>query len=230
MTGTHKRSSRLLDAATLAMVAMALLVGLRNLLGRPDQHGRSAVLSNHVTGWEGYSKVSFRVGAKAPRYTVVEFSDFSCVYCQRMVPVIRQLRQELGADVAFVYRHAMLRPSARPSALATECAARQGVAEALHDELFLAGGVPPSDGWLKAAARAGAKDTVEFRVCLLSHSADSAVISDSAAAANLGVRGTPTFLLNGALVEGSLTVEEMKTYLGAELPFPYRLRQLLLRE
>jgi hypothetical protein len=51
---------------------------------------------------------------------------------------------------------------------------------------------------------------VEFRICLLSHSADYAVTSDSAAAANLGIGGTPIFLLNGALVEESLTAEELK--------------------
>jgi protein-disulfide isomerase len=228
MTDRNGRFSWLLDLASVVMIGLAIIIGIRNLWNRPQSDGRSSVVTQDVKEWRGYANASFRLGASTAKYTIVEFSDFACVYCQRMAPVVRQVREEIGEDVTFVYRHAMFRPNARPLALATECAARQGVAEALHDELFSNRGSLPSDGWPMAALRAGAGDTVTFKLCLESADAASAVLNDSIATSNLGVRGTPTFLLNNVLVEGSLSAEDMKELLGVKPTMISRIRKLFV--
>jgi protein-disulfide isomerase len=228
MADGNSRFSRLLDLATVVMIALAIIIGLRNSWNRPQRDGRSSIVNQDVKEWRGYTNASFRVGANTAKYTIVEFSDFACVYCQRMAPIVRRVREEIGEDVTFVYRHAMFRPNSRPLALATECAARQGVAEALHDELFSSRGSLPSDGWPMAALRAGARDTIKFKLCLASADAASAVLDDSIATANLGVRGTPTFLLNNILVEGSLSAEDMKELLGVKPNMMAKIRRLLV--
>ena len=79
-----------------------------------------------------------------------------------------------------------------------------------------------------AALRAGAGDTVTFKLCLESADAASAVLNDSIATSNLGVRGTPTFLLNNVLVEGSLSAEDMKELLGVKPTMISRIRKLFV--
>ncbi|MGB1277403.1 MAG: DsbA family protein, partial [Nannocystaceae bacterium] len=60
--------------------------------------------------------------------TIVEYSDFQCPYCEKVVPTINQIKEAYPNDVRVVFRQRPLgmHPQARPAAQAVLAAHRQG--------------------------------------------------------------------------------------------------------
>ena len=70
--------------------------------------------------------------------TIVEFSDFQCPYCVRARPTVKQVREEYGDKVRFVFRHFPLdfHAQAQKAGEATACAGEQGKFWEMHDLLW----------------------------------------------------------------------------------------------
>ncbi|MCE9540615.1 MAG: thioredoxin domain-containing protein, partial [Bacteroidetes bacterium] len=67
---------------------------------------------------------------------LVEYGDFQCSDCGRAYPMIKAIRQALGDDLKFVFRHFPLteiHPQAVNAALAAEAAALQNKFWEMHD-------------------------------------------------------------------------------------------------
>ena len=70
---------------------------------------------------------------------VEEYSDFQCPACKATVPVLEQVREEFGDDIAFTYNHFPLESihdRAFAAAVASEAAREQGKFQEYHDILF----------------------------------------------------------------------------------------------
>ena len=74
--------------------------------------------------------VSSRDHARGPRSAVVslvEYGDFECPYCRAAVDIVNGLRQALGEQLTFTFRHFPMRevhPHAQHAAEIAEAAAR----------------------------------------------------------------------------------------------------------
>lgn len=165
-----------------------------------------------------------RRGPDTAWVTVVEYSDFQCPYCAGAEPLVRQLLQDRPDDVRLVYRQFPLsllapgfHPAALPAAEATECARlqpRAGTADgwfwevhdgifARHDDLVTAQ-ADPGPLLRDIAASADGLDLAAWDACMADHATRPRVEADLAAAQQeAGVRGTPTFVVNGTKVEGA---------------------------
>lgn len=65
------------------------------------------------------------------RLVLVEYSDFSCGFCQRFHPTMKQIMAEYGDQIAWVYRHyPFLGPSSMTAATAADCVGSLGGDEA----------------------------------------------------------------------------------------------------
>lgn len=78
------------------------------------------------------------LGNKKAKVTIVEYSDFECPYCQKVLPTLKQVMETYGDQVRLVYRHFPLsfHPYAEQAAEASQCAADQGKFWPLHDKFF----------------------------------------------------------------------------------------------
>jgi len=78
------------------------------------------------------------VGADNAPITLVEYSDFECPYCGRVVPTIDQLMQTYSGKIKLVFRHFPLsfHQSAKKAAVAAECANKQGKFWEMYKKLF----------------------------------------------------------------------------------------------
>lgn len=152
--------------------------------------------------------VPARGPADAP-VTIIEYSDYTCVYCRRFFetqegPLFERYRGKLR----LVYKNfplTGLRSWSEDAALAGACAFRQGNDQfwALHEKLFheaprLREGRP----LYRALARDAGLDLPAFTTCLDNRAALADVTRDVEEGDRLGVNGTPTFYVNGRPVEG----------------------------
>jgi protein-disulfide isomerase len=143
--------------------------------------------------------------------TIVEFSDFECGYCKRFNDTTLQqvLDQYVKTGkVKFSYRHyPFLAASSLPKAIVSECAAEQGKFWEMHNVLFGGQIGRGSEQEINAQAIAFAKqwnlDEAKFNNCLSDAAVRERVMKDAEVAQQSGVRGTPTFFVNGEPLVGA---------------------------
>jgi protein-disulfide isomerase len=155
--------------------------------------------------------------ADAP-ITIVEFSDFQCPYCRRVVPTLDKVLEKYPKDVRLVYRHLPLRSHerARPAAEASLCAGEQEQFWAYHDKLF-DNSRQLEDGHLLGYAEQIGLDKKRFQECLESGRFSAQVETDLQEASRVGITGTPAFVVNGVLISGAKPPEEFYRVIDAEL-------------
>jgi protein-disulfide isomerase len=157
--------------------------------------------------------------ADAP-ITIIEFSDYECPFCRRWhTEVYPKLLETYGDQIRFVYRDFPLESihaNAKPAAEAANCANEQGVFWDFHDKLFsMELGLSP-EAYQEYASQLDL-DTGAFQDCIESGRFQQEVQSDFEFAANLGVRSTPTFFINGIAVVGAQPFEVFQQVIEREL-------------
>jgi protein-disulfide isomerase len=137
---------------------------------------------------------------------------------------LRQIEEEYVSKglVRFGYQHIIILGSeSQLSAEASECAAEQDAFWPYHDRLFAAqkgknlGAFSKEN--LKAYAAELGLDAASFNQCLDSGRYTTIVSEESRAASMMGVRSTPSFLVNGVPVIGAQPFEVFKQYIESEL-------------
>jgi protein-disulfide isomerase len=150
--------------------------------------------------------------------TIVEFSDFQCPFCARAETTIDRILQAYPGKVRVVWRDFPLpfHENATPAALLARAARGQGRFWQLHKQLFASQAALDRAGLERAATAAGV-DPAQVRAALEQPATRAALNADVAAASKLGVRGTPTFFVNGRRLVGAQPFERFKTVIDEEL-------------
>lgn len=136
--------------------------------------------------------------------TIVEFSEFQCPFCRRVLTTLREVEERYRGRVRLVFRHFPLarHKDAPKAAEAAECARGQGRFWEMHDRLFEnAERLGIAD--LKRHARAVGLDGAAFDACLDSGRHEGRWRRDLADAESYGASGTPMFFVNGRLISGA---------------------------
>jgi protein-disulfide isomerase len=143
--------------------------------------------------------------------TLVEYGDYECPYCGRAEPVIRELLDEFGDDLRYVWRHLPLNdvhPNAQNAAEAAEAAAAQGAFWGMHDKLIHNQdqlGAPDPE---RHAEELGL-DVERFRDEMRRRVYAPRVAEDVSSADASDVAGTPGFFINGRRHRGAYDVETL---------------------
>jgi protein-disulfide isomerase len=147
--------------------------------------------------------------------TIVAFTDYQCPFCKRADATITQLRAAYGDQVRIVVAEKPLpmHDRARPAALAALAASAQGAFEKMHARLF-AGAL--DDASITAAATDLGLDLPRFEADRAG-SAVAALAQAGALADKLGVRGTPSFFINGRRLVGAQPIEAFRAILDERL-------------
>lgn len=152
------------------------------------------------------------------KVVLIQFSDFECPFCSRVVPTMAQIEQNYGDKVAIYFRNFPLpfHSSAQKAAEAAQCANEQGKFWVMHDKLFANQNALSVDN-LKSYAKDLGLDTAKFNTCLDSGKMAALVQSDLAAGQAVGVSGTPTTFVNGKAIVGAYPYDAFKAAIDAEL-------------
>lgn len=157
--------------------------------------------------------------ANAP-ITIIEFSDYECPYCRRWHDeVFGRLVETYPEQVRLVYRDfplSSIHANAFPAAEAANCANEQGAFWEFHDRLFSMELGLGTDAYRQYASQLGL-DTQAFIKCLESGRYREEIQADYDFAADLGVRSTPTFFINGIAIVGAQPFEVFQQVIEKEL-------------
>jgi protein-disulfide isomerase len=141
--------------------------------------------------------------------TVVEFFDYRCGYCQRMAATLTQLLAE-DRNVRLVYKELpILGPESVLAARAALAARAQGKYLPFHGALLAAGGPLTLEEILKVA-RTIPLDTEKLQADMQAPEIQEALQRNRALAQQLGIRGTPAFIVGAELVPGALELPRLK--------------------
>jgi protein-disulfide isomerase len=149
--------------------------------------------------------------------TLVEYGDYECPYCGRAEAVIRELLDEFGDDLRYVWRHLPLNdvhPNAQNAAEAAEAAASQGAFWEMHDKLIHNQdqlGAPDPEGHAEELGL----DVGRFRDEMQRRVYAARVAEDVSSADASGVGGTPGFFINGRRHRGAYDVETLSRLVRA---------------
>jgi protein-disulfide isomerase len=160
----------------------------------------------------------FKGGAQAP-VTIVEFTDFHCLFCKRVQPTLAELQTRFGDKVKLVHKDYpidRLHPHARKGHEAARCAAEQGKFWAYNDLLY-AYAPKASPEQLKDFAREAGLDLAAFDGCLASGKHRAAIEKDIEEGTRAGVTGTPSFFINGRMLSGAQPLEKFVQLIEEEL-------------
>ena len=151
------------------------------------------------------------VGPAHAPVMVVEYGDFECPNCKQAAPAVKILMARFAGRVRFVYRHFPLEgvhPHALQAALAAEAAGAQGKFWPMHDRLF------DSQSHFKLPQLRGYAERLELDMAR--YDADMAeqvylqrVREHIESGEKSGVRGTPTFFVDGAIQDVSFGLQHL---------------------
>ena len=157
-------------------------------------------------------------GAKQPKVTIVEFSEFQCPFCSRVNPTISELVKTYGNDVQVQFRHNPLpfHNNAMIASLAGEAAREQGKFWEMHDKMFANQSALERPNLEKYAEEIGL-NMGKFKAALDAEKGKDRIKRDMDDAAKFGARGTPNFFINGRNLRGAQPIEAFKATVDEEL-------------
>ena len=157
-------------------------------------------------------------GDKCP-ITIVEYSEFECPFCARVLPDVKRVLTDYKGKVRWVVRDFPLsfHPRARPAAVAAHCASKQGKYWEMYHKLF-DNQQALQDKDLEKYAKELKIFNDKYKSCVKDPKDVMARIDQNmAAGAKLGVTGTPAFFINGRKLSGALPYSEFKRVIDEEL-------------
>ncbi|MDB5165302.1 MAG: hypothetical protein JWM00_192 [Candidatus Saccharibacteria bacterium] len=158
-------------------------------------------------------------GKKDSKVVLIEYGDFQCPGCGGAHPQIKAITEEYDTKITFVFRNfplTSIHPNARAAAAAVEAAGLQGKYWEMHNIVF-----DNQNNWKDAstterdafftqyAIEAGANKD-QFIKDLASVAIGKKISFDQALGKKVGVNSTPTFFLNGTLVDTTVTTDAIQ--------------------
>lgn len=190
-------------------VAFGIYLGRLVYLIKSGQLSASQIVGNQASPSGKIDLIlpeSFTYGSKDAKVVIVQFGDYTCSACRQEYPVVKQLLKDYGDKILFVYRDFPAlqdNPLSVVSAVAANCAGKQGKFWEMHDRLYQFEG-DLTEQVLKTFALQIGLDSLEFGNCLIDKENLKRIETDLQQGYDLGVRGTPTFFINGFIKPGAL--------------------------
>lgn len=212
-----------------AVIAVIAGVGVFALMRSANQPRRDALELDAVTLQSiGTDAPSGYLLGDSTALRVQEFADFECNACMNFATITEpDIRQRLVNEglISFEYFFFPLdqHPNAVNAAHAAACADDQGKFWEMHDAIFhgyndwaLRANRDPRSDFARYAGNVG-MDVREWEACYNEGRHRERILAHKAYALRLGVRYTPSFLVQGRLAEGAPNYDNFKAMVDEAL-------------
>ncbi len=154
--------------------------------------------------------------ADAP-IVIIEFGDYHCGYCKKWhFETLQPLLAAFPDKILFLYRDCTSSNESIIAAQAAKCAGEQDRYWAFHNAIFTGKYGLGSEAYSKYASELG-MDVQALNDCIQSERYADEVRTDTVFAANIGIRGTPVFFLNGIPIIGAGPTDAFIDLIKSEL-------------
>lgn len=159
------------------------------------------------------------IGRAVAPVTIVEFVDFKCPNSLAAAPIMNKVMAQYGTKVRWIVRDfpaESVFPGATKLAEVAYCANQQRRFWPMHQILYdeqntLSDNL--SDSELSQLAERTGANLDDLKTCLATTAPSQEVKADYFAGISAGVRGTPTFFVNGEKVEGVVPFASWENFL-----------------
>ncbi|MFN7760827.1 MAG: DsbA family protein [Pseudanabaena sp.] len=151
-------------------------------------------------------------GSASQKIIMAEFSDFECPFCARGHAVVKEFMSKNQNDVTLVYKHfplSEIHAQAEPAAFASWAAFQQGKFWEYHDALFEQQNKLGEEFYWELSKNLQL-DIYRYNRDRQSKESKEAVKKDFELGKSLGVRGTPSFVVNGIFFSGVPEVKDLE--------------------
>lgn len=167
--------------------------------------------------------VHVRGRADAP-VTLMEFGDYQCPSCGYYHPIVTEVLRRYPEKVKFEFHHfplIQIHANAMPAALAAEAAGEQGKFWEMHDLLFehqndWSRNPNPEAAFIAMAIQLGLNSN-QFQQAMKSPQARDKILADVTRGRDANIEGTPTFFVNGRMVDNLASVDEFARVIDSQL-------------
>jgi protein-disulfide isomerase len=164
-------------------------------------------------------------GSPSAPVTVLEIADFQCPACrvfwEETMPLLQKEYVDSG-KVRFVFVNFPLVQIHRNAAAAAQlamCAARQDRFWPIHDALFehqtAWSALPDPSAYFLGLGAAAGLQTDALGACVADTALRTAIAAEAQGVARAGVRSTPSFVIEGGLLEGAAPIESWRPILDS---------------
>jgi protein-disulfide isomerase len=154
------------------------------------------------------------------KVTIVEFSDFQCPFCSKAADIVSQIKKKYGKKVRVAFKNYPLpfHSHAKVAAQAGLCANEQSpkMFWKMHDAMFADQAKLMESGLLDSAKKIGLNEK-KFSECLKSGKFTAQIDAEIKEGQDIGVKSTPTFFVNGMLVNGAQPIKVFSEIIDDEL-------------
>ncbi|MEX0891249.1 MAG: thioredoxin domain-containing protein [Gemmatimonadota bacterium] len=186
-------STAIITISVIGMLGMYLYDRRSRVTGSPEQH---------EPDWQTWAETGIRIGPDNAGMVIAQFVDFRCPYCSGFAPVLDSVLAAFDGEVALEIHHFPLASHelAVPTAVAAECADRQGKFRQMYNTLYEQMDSVGRKTWRELAADAEIGDIPAFEACIqLPAEQFSRIAAGRALGERIGITGTPTIYVNGTL-------------------------------
>lgn len=198
-----------------SVIVVVVLGGLVYLSGKDKVDVSSVQETKPIAASEQNGNIGDHIfGLKTSKVVLVEYGDFQCPGCGGAHPQIKKISEDYKDKIAFIFRNFPLtssHPNALAASAAAEAAGLQGKYWEMHNVLFenqnsWSGATAEERDALFAQYAADVDvDKDKFTSDLSNPNVSKKISFDQALGKKAKVSGTPTFYLNGTLVDGTVT-------------------------
>ncbi|PCD04391.1 disulfide bond formation protein DsbA [Sphingomonas spermidinifaciens] len=167
--------------------------------GKTVAANRAGIVTPFGDAWKGSAN---------PDVTVVAYMDYACGYCRQSLPMLDRL---IASDpkVRVVFRELpVLSAESRVAAEWSLAAAEQGKFRPFHDTLFAGGQL--SQGAVDAAIARAGLDRARGAAFVKTPAAEQEISRNLQTAGQLGMTGTPSWVVGDRVLSGAVTLEAMQ--------------------
>ncbi len=207
------------NRAATEVVVHDYLLAHPEVLPEAMERLRQIETGQQLTGVRGLVEKPFPgavLGNPNGRVTLVEYTDFACGYCRRSVADIAQLTAANPDLRVVVHDMPILTPESRDAAKMALAAARQGRYAAFYAAMFSIG--HPDARTIAAAAQMAGLDMARARKAFADPRLDAEIDGNLTLARQLGISGTPSWVVGNAMLTGAVGADELARAIAAATP------------
>lgn len=189
-------------------IVVEALQAMQSRQGQMEQmRAKQAVIANRaLLEQDGNSAVG---GNPRGDVTLVEFSDYRCPYCREALSIVNALIKS-DPNLRVVYKEfPILGPESMIAARAAVAARSSSYYAAFHEALMTAPSPLTEEAVLKIAGSVGINVSA-LQLELRSPDIDQILAANHALAQEIGINGTPAFVIGDTLLPGVVSLAELQ--------------------